>query len=436
MRTIVAILHTVHTWYWQHLRMPVWRIVMATYAKIGYCRSLRSLRHVYGMRKLRVAFIVSEVAKWKGQSVYDLMSRSDAFDPFIAVIPCAGELQRGRDFIGAKVADRIKYFKDKQMMVASAWDETRGRIVDSKTLDADLIFYQQPWDYFGRLSPQVVSSRALTFYFPYYMLNNADVTHEVGLEFHRMIFGHIVNSAETAKMFESDRKSFGFAHISRFLPLGHPMMDNFYLKKGMVARLGYVIYAPHWSITYGDFKTTVKYGTFPWNGREILAYAKRHPEIKWVFKPHPSLRNALRESGAMCEREIDSYYREWERIGTACYTADYVDLFLAAKAMITDCGSFLTEFAATGSPIIRLVSDLMTAKPQPSLKAVYSTYYEVRNLQELYQALDRVVVGEEDPNGEERRAAVRAAGLLGTYAAKNIVDYLDRLLSGDGAEIK
>lgn len=436
MGALVAILHKVHTWYWLHVRIPVWRIVMAMYAKIGYRRSIRRLRRVYGTRKMRVAFIVSEVAKWKGQSVYDLMSRSDGFDPFMAVIPCAGELQGNGDSIEVKVSDRVKYFKDKQMRVVSAWDGARGRIVDSKTLNADLIFYQQPWDYFGRLAPQIVSSRALTFYFPYYMLNNADVMHEVGLEFHRMIFGHIVNSAETAKMFESDRKSFGFAHISRFLPLGHPMMDNFYLKMGKVKRLGYVIYAPHWSITYGDFTSVVKYGTFLWNGRAILDYAKRHPEVKWVFKPHPSLRNALLKSGAMSEKEIDSYYHEWERVGIACYTADYVDLFLAAKAMITDCGSFLTEFAATGGPIIRLISDLMTAEPQPSLKAVYSTYYEVRNLQELYQALDRVVVGEEDPNGEERRAAVRAAGLLGTYAAKNIVAYLDRLLSGDGAEIK
>ena len=63
----------------------------------------------------------------------------------------------------------------------------------------------------------------------------------------------------------------------------------------------YVIYAPHWSID--DNRTN--YATFEWNGKYILEYAKKHPEIKWIFKPHPSLKLRLETQKIMTNEEIE-----------------------------------------------------------------------------------------------------------------------------------
>lgn len=47
----------------------------------------------------------------------------------------------------------------------------------------------------------------------------------------------------------------------------------------------------------------------------MLDWAKCHPEFKWVFKPHPRLKNALIKNNIMSEEEVERYYSEWEKIG-------------------------------------------------------------------------------------------------------------------------
>lgn len=430
-------LRKLHTCYWVYVRMPIWRVVATTRARFGYRKSLKRLRAAYETRKLRVAFIVSELPKWKGQSVYDLMKESLAYEPFMAVIPSGAELEcLDSSGVERAVRQKVDYFKDRHMSVVSAWDALRHRVVDVQKIDVDILFYQQPWDTLGALAPHRVSSRALTFYFSYYMLNNLNLKLEVGEEFHRTIYGYIVNSAGVARMFRDEQRKLGFAHVPKFLPLGHPMMDNFHLCQNLIENQGYVIYAPHWTIVYGNHRPLLHYSTFLENGSAVLDYARRHPQVKWVFRPHPALRKALMSSGAMSKIQIDNYYQAWEQIGIGWYSGDYVDLFLSSRALITDCGSFLTEYAATGNPLVRLISKDINVSPHPSLVEVYASYYQVHDLDELQRTLDAVVLRGEDPIQAQRLKAVTAAGLMGTHAAKNIVDYLDRLLSGEVAETK
>ena len=381
-----------------------------------------------GKRKFRVAFIVSELAKWKGQSVFDLFARSSHYDPFIVVIPYGPEFRLGPQELKKSQEEKISYFTGKGMVAISGLKNVGKETLNIDDLNADFVFYQQPWGPFGRLEPYRVCSRALTFYFPYYMLNNLDLDLEIGQDFHKFIFRYIVPSPSVSRLYESEVRKRQIRLCGSILPLGHPMMDRFYLEQKHSVGKGLVIYAPHWSITFGSFITKLKYSTFLENGREILSYAKKHPEIDWVFKPHPDLRDALITSGAMTEAEVDAYYDDWMRIAQTCYTADYVGLFLSARAIITDCGSFLTEFAATGRPIIRLLSHRITVPPHPSLRELYGTYYAVRNLDEMYRAFDAVLIRGEDPKGDERRKALESSGLLGTYAAKNILNYLNHLL--------
>ena len=104
---------------------------------------------------------------------------------------------------------------------------------------------------------------------------------------------------------------------------------------------------------------------------------------------------------------------------------------MESRAMITDCGSFLTEYACTGKPIIHLVSSTAKLKPLKPSADLYATYYQVHNVKELDEALDSVVVKALDPNRERRLTKVREAGLLDNYAAQNIMDELENLLGNN-----
>ena len=125
----------------------------------------------------------------------------------------------------------------------------------------------------------------------------------------------------------------------------------------------------------------------------------------------------------MSKEEVDDYYDRWERIGIACYDADYQDLFLESRVMITDSGSFLPEYGSTKRPIIRLICAKNKHVPPRAARAVYDTYYNVRNLEEMYSVFKMLVEEKRDPNREKRLAAIRAAGLLGCNASANIINY-------------
>ena len=161
----------------------------------------------------------------------------------------------------------------------------------------------------------------------------------------------------------------------------------------------------------------------------MLLLAKAHPEIKWLFKPHPTLRYRLINGNLWSEKEVDAYYTEWEKLGASCYDGNYVSLFMKSYAMITDCASFLVEYACTGNPIIHLISSNAKYQPHPIAAKLFGSYYQAHNWDEFEKHFEDVVLKKNDYKKDERLAAVKDMRLIDNYAAKNILDYLDKVFS-------
>ena len=160
----------------------------------------------------------------------------------------------------------------------------------------------------------------------------------------------------------------------------------------------------------------------------MLALALQHPELKWVFKPHPTLRVTLSKLNLMSKQEIDAYYRAWEDIAVVCYDGNYIDLFKQSRALITDCGSFLVEYACTGQPIIHLISEDPKFLPHPVSAALFKTYYQASSWETFIQHFNTVVLNHNDPLRERRLAKIKEMNLLGTNAAQNILNVLLKTL--------
>lgn len=390
-----------------------------------YVETLKHIRTRIGSRKIRVLFLSSDCSKWKVQSLYDCMKASDRFEPMIALsiygwhddcLSAEARLDKGKDF-----------FAGRGMHAEYAYDEDAHKAVELKTFEPDIVFYDQPWDVLPEHIPAAVSSFALTCYVPYMIPNLSVVDIDCAMGFHRTLFRHFMLSdgwADLCRKVRGDGRAAG-----EIVSVGHPMLDIF--NQIDVSTSGdLVIYAPHWSFPHRDNPNPLDISTFLWTGRAVLEYARKHLEIKWAFKPHPVLKGMLLKSGVMSAAEVDAYYAEWEKIGESCYTGEYPDLFKRSKAMITDCASFLTEYACTGKPIVRLVSPRAKILPCALSEKLYSTYYQVRKIEELEPVLDELLVKGNDPNREARQAAAKAMNLTGTDAAGNIIRHLEELIFG------
>ena len=370
--------------------------------------------------------MVNESAKWKAQSLYDRMLASDRWDPVIGRTIIKTDALFPKETVRARADDLLSFFEKRKMRCVDAANFKTFRPLPLDVLQPDIVFYQQPWGLYPCQFPSKVSKFALACYIPYYVQGFGVVDTACRLPFHRLLYRYFVQSESWAKELASTVFPIFFA--PEILGLGHTMLDQFQTDNSGGSVNGPVIYAPHWSFAHPKHQNTLNLSTFLKNGRQILAFAQEHPQIKWAFRPHPTLRGHLCRTGVWSKSEVDSYYAAWEEIGEASYTGDYVDLFRRSRAMITDCDSFLGEYPATGKPLIRLESSDRKIEPMKPARELFSTLYTARSMTDLVRLFDDVVLKGNDPAHDKRIKAARAAGLIGNDAADNILNYLESLL--------
>lgn len=399
--------------------------VRILYLRYRYQRTLKYLRKCYGKRKMKIAFFVSELAKWKGQALYDLMARSTTFEPQIIVYLMTVEKGDSHAEQEIAIAAKVDFFRNKGLSVKSLWNVAEQRFMIEKMSDIDICFYQQPWDIPPAPCPRQIANRTLSFYFPYYV-SSYDDQYQLNLLLPHEVFRLLVLNENQKKIYAD--KWFMWRYCGEMITLGHPFVDL--LTKTTVSDFSNqsVIYAPHFSFPIEDHKRLFPASTFLDNGHLLLEFAKNHPEINWVFKPHPLLRRELVDTYTWTKEEVDTYYEEWESIGKACYTSDYIDLFMDSRVMITDCGSFLTEYSCTGHPLIHLIPGKLPVKPNPVVEDLFNYFYQAPNNTVLFQLLDRIVLKGEDPLKEKRIDCLKKIGLLDSNASENIINYIDKLL--------
>lgn len=394
--------------------------------RFKYWRTICCLRKVFGKRKIIVAFCVSEIAKWKSQSLYDQLCQTEVYHPVIFVYLSPLDVNGKKEDVDSLLEEKINFFAEKGMDVVNVWDSSSNQCVIPETSCPDIVFYQQPWDTPNPFPlPLDIAGYALTFYIPYFLVNNLDLRLEIGQSLHRQVFGHIVQNEEHAKFYDSNVKSWHYA--GKRLGLGHTIVDNITTK--IAEQEGdCVIYAPHFSFPMKGVERALFYSTFLENGKLILEFARQHPEIKWVFKPHPRLKYELKKTHVWSDFEVDSYYAEWAKVGVVCETPDYIEHFQRSSAMITDCGSFLTEYSCMDKPLIRLYYHKDNLPPNPILEKLYRTFYYAHNNEDLKELLESVICQHQDPNKAARHEEVVRVGLNSGDASRRIINYLDSLL--------
>ena len=387
--------------------------------------AIRRIRSKSKGEKIRVVFLNSDTSKWKCQSVYRKMEESGAFEPIIGITALGEQASYSDSELAEVFAASEKFFDALGDRHVQTVDLNPRCYRDLSELSPDIVFFPEPWATMHPQTTAFVSRFALTCYVPYFVFTQSNPEKHCNLEMHRSLAMYFILNESIANEYSKAhswwRQSFDF------VPAGHPALDG--ISDSSPNEIsGCVIYAPHHSIWARPVGLSIPISTFLDFGNDILDYAKKHPEIKWAFKPHPKLRKSLENEEGWPKERIDAYYREWETIGTACYDGSYINLFKKSRAMITDCDSFLAEYGATGKPIIHLRRSDITPPYHPYIKDLLNCYYRVFSKEELQATFCQILEHGKDPMKKDRISALHKAGLYGIDAAQNIVDYLRKEL--------
>ena len=167
----------------------------------------------------------------------------------------------------------------------------------------------------------------------------------------------------------------------------------------------------------------------------MYEFAKNHPEISWVIKPHPTLFTYVVEIKLFPSVEaFAEYLQMWDDLPNAqVYTgAYYQGLFATSDGMIHDSGSFIAEYQFVNKPMIFLTraGEKFNKLGEEILNASYLV--DGKDFEKIAETMQKVFIEGKDDKAPQRAEVYKKyldyPNLTGTLSSvfiyKNIVEKL------------
>lgn len=390
------------------LRAALGKVKLRVYLNVIYPLILKRRARAVGKKdKIKVVFFAMNIATWRYQGVYDLLSKDDRFICHVVfTIPLTyTEEQQSADL------KQMRAYFDKRQITYYDYDESSNVGCDVlQNINPDILFYPQPYDgaFPDSHSYHNFNSKLLC-YIPYAVnvVLSEKETWVYDTMFHRLAwklyypFEHIKRDAE----------KISWNHAKNVVVSGYPNMDK-YLSNDAIdvwkisdRSCKRLIWAPHFTISVLD-DSPLNRSNFLWMAELMIELAKRYEgRLQVAFKPHPRLKTELYRHHDWGPEKTDKYYHEWETMANAqLETGGFVDLFKGSDAMIHDSGSFTLEYLFVNKPVAFVTRDPESSFRKHSTIGVEALkqHYIVSNKDEIISFIEDVVLDGKDAKQKQR----------------------------------
>ncbi len=347
--------------------------------------------------KIKIAFVLHDPTIWCGDELYNYFARDDRFETTIFL--CLRTDKFTDELVQKDFWYGVKQIKQRGLNVVALSN------VDSAVPEQDVLIFLTPYFHVlpSAFRPENITPKTLITYVPYaFEVIQFDITN------HRMF--HVAwqmffSSITVLELYERNCS----VGMPRGVYSGYPGTDVFFdpkeqfVFKWKTARSNAkrIIWAPHWSINSDSF-----YATFQWNYKFMYEFAKAHPEISWVVKPHPNLFFSAVQTGVFpSTTAFEDYLKKWNELPNAqVYTGVYYQaLFATSDGMILDCCSFTAEYQYIQKPMIYLRRDTQKFNEigEEILNAAYCV--DGQDLDAIAATIQRVFIDGDDYKSAARR---------------------------------
>lgn len=357
----------------------------------------RSAQKIRRKAKVKIGFVLYDSAFWCGDDLYNYFAQDERFEPTIFLClrtdsyedaPLIKEFRHG-----------VEQFSSRGLNVVPIADR------EFELPAQDVLIFLTP--YLEILPPAVrlsnITARTLLAYIPYAF--NATAFNIYNTPVYHVCWKLFFDSRYHIDLLEQECRT----GMPRGLYSGYPKLDFFFKRhedfkftwKMIRPDAKKIIWAPHWSINYG-----VMYSTFQWNYRFMYEFAKAHPEISWVVKPHPNLIFSAVSSGLFPSDEaFKEYLDAWDALPNAQVVTGgyYQEIFATSDGIIHDGGSFIVEYQYTHKPTIYLRRDTQEFNAMGAAILNVSYLVDGQDLKGIAALLQAIFIEGNDPMLEERQ---------------------------------
>lgn len=389
--------------------------------------------------KLNVYFLAVSDGKFVYDTIYREMEKLDIFSPKCLLIH-----KKDMEF-GIYQNYISELLHEKELLELSGYDvvvpyDKYWRPLALEDLDIDILFL---FASYLDIEPcffkdKIISPFYLTCFVNYAMRNvnlndwmyNNEIVNSSWINF--------VESYDVLREFQK-KSYFGTRNI---VVSGYPKLDNYVKKVNDSQEIQkqqfdkVVIYAPHWSM---HNKGWLNLSTFHYYYDSFEELMEKYSNILFVFKPHPDIALHLRKLAnrgvevEITESQYLEYVERWNnrQNGLVYQGSEYINLFKQADCLITDCGSFTSEWLPSKKPCMYLINP-ENEKPydiyNPLGKRILSSYYNCHTWEEIVATFDKVVIQGIDELINKRLSILEESFVKVGESGQYIVEFLKHKL--------
>ena len=389
-------------------------------------------------KKIDVAFLIDNIAKFTADSVYKEMEKSEIFNPFILFYDALDKtfIRQPKNFESHK--KDVELLKSRGYNVVDGYFSD-GRFIPIDNFKIDIIFLNAPAMCYSNmfLSNVYLNTKYLVCYLNYSINTINSYDYHYNNKRIASAWKHFVETREDYLEILDNSKFFG----TNTVLVGYPKLDTYakpieecVIPDKINNGKPIVIYAPHRSIK--EKWEPLNISTFHLYHKYFIDLLERYPEINFVYKPHPFIKTAIINKKVMTEDEYSEYIEKWNSAPNGLYVYDneYINLFRHSDLLITDCGSFIGEWLPTDKPCMYLVNP---ERNQNTYMLGFSTigkkilkhYYLCNNLEEIENNFKMIMLEKTDPFKNERIKLKDEIFINIGTAGKKIVEYLTEYIS-------
>lgn len=387
------------------------------------CRMRRLERAMRKKDCISVAFIITEMAVWKGESVFKAMLEHPRFSPFIWLLQ------------DSQIKD-AELSQSKQDAVRD-YVRMRGyRCADNLSLDVlreqyhpDIIFLAKPYP---GLIPYGMQDfrKELVCYIPYGFSNLRVPESHVFSGYANVIWRRFAENSHIKKAVSHLLLNGGFNVVCT----GYSPADELWAETRapqqekrawpeLQPSCKRVIWAPHWSVFSQGMLVLSNFLSM---AEPMLKLVNKYEgRIHFAFKPHPLLKQTLYITPGWGKEKTEAYFEQWQKMpNSQLVTGEYIDLFRQSDAMVHDSSSFINEYLYVNKPCMFLHrKDRPMSFDELTLSALTRGYYVGCSVEDVEHFLEDVVLDGRDIMSDSRRGYFREM-LKPPYecsAAQNII---------------
>jgi hypothetical protein len=313
------------------------------------------------MATTKVAFLTFYYEAWDALAeIHERMLNDPRFEVVVVAIP--RRLTGDQDFDDASATSAFFDSIGVEHVVAG----TSSTAFDLEAYAPDYVFINYPWqrNYQPQFRVENLARFTRVAYVPYYSLpmaeegfephhagtNSSVAPHLYTQRSHQLASLVFTQTADVAEAYAHTSR--GNSHVHHVGSTKIDALTREVDKFEVDDRLTLVwaphhSYSPHW----------LNFGVFAQIHTQMLDWARSHPELEVILRPHPFMFGTLVDRDVISAADLDAWRKAWLALPNCSIDTDSGAAQILAKAQIllTDGISFLAEYPlATGRPAIFL----------------------------------------------------------------------------------